>query len=321
ALRILPVGRGVHPRRARGAGGARRGGGLRVPVDQRPLPSVERRAGPERVRVVGHRGALAGDDPAGDHRRHLPHHPHPPRGGRAGGRHQRGDAPGPLHPRRRHGGGAQRARARRRLAECRRPSRDARGGRGPDARALAGRVRQPPRAPLHRRHRAHLHPPRAAPAGLRLRLRAQGDRPRGPHRRRLRHHLARPRAPRPLPREVRRQADPGRGEGGVGADRGGGRRDRPPHLGQQRPARRAGAGPALAAALRAGLHAGHPGDGPRLGVVRLRRSGPRGGAGGVRRRRVRRRVRRQHGPALRRNHHRLRRRGAAGAARAGRGAL
>ena len=47
------------PRRARRAGAARRGGRLPRPVDLRPLPPVERRAGPQPVRVVGDRRDLA----------------------------------------------------------------------------------------------------------------------------------------------------------------------------------------------------------------------------------------------------------------------
>ena len=52
--------------------------GFHAPLDLRPLPPVERRAGPEPVRVVGHRRAGGGDGPPRDHRRHLPHHAHPP---------------------------------------------------------------------------------------------------------------------------------------------------------------------------------------------------------------------------------------------------
>ena len=47
-------------------------GGLHGAVDQRPLPPVERRAGPESVRLVGDRCHLAGLLPAGHHRGDLP---------------------------------------------------------------------------------------------------------------------------------------------------------------------------------------------------------------------------------------------------------
>ena len=62
ADRLLPLVRGVRARRPRRPGRARRGGRLPRAVDLRPLPPVERRAGPQRLRVVGHRRALAGHD-------------------------------------------------------------------------------------------------------------------------------------------------------------------------------------------------------------------------------------------------------------------
>ena len=51
ALRLLPVLRGVLPRPAGRTGRRRRRGRLRLAVDQRPLPPLARRAGPEPVRV------------------------------------------------------------------------------------------------------------------------------------------------------------------------------------------------------------------------------------------------------------------------------
>src|SRR5213596_164907 len=51
AHRLLPLHRGVQPRRAARAGRRGRARRLRGVVDQRPLPPVERRAGQQPVRV------------------------------------------------------------------------------------------------------------------------------------------------------------------------------------------------------------------------------------------------------------------------------
>ena len=100
--RSRPLLRGARPAGARRAGQAGRGRGLPRALDLRPLPPVERRAGPQPVRVVGDRRdrrrrpslpVTTGGD--------LPHHPHPPGRHRAGRGHQRRPARGALRPRRR----------------------------------------------------------------------------------------------------------------------------------------------------------------------------------------------------------------------------
>ena len=65
--RVLPLVRGVRAARAGRPGATRRAGRLPRPVDLGSLPPVERRAGPQPVRVVGHRRARRGDEPARDH--------------------------------------------------------------------------------------------------------------------------------------------------------------------------------------------------------------------------------------------------------------
>ena len=108
-----------------------------------------------------------------------------------------------------------------------------------------------------RRPRPDLQRPGDAAGDLRLRLRAEGDRPRGADRRRLHQHRARRRAARAVQGAVRRQARPGRRQGRVRADPGGGLGARPPAVAERRAARRDGPGPADARALRAGHRAGH----------------------------------------------------------------
>ena len=188
--------------------------GLRRAVDQRPLPSLERRAGRVTLRVVGHRRDLAGVRPSGDHRGDLPDGADPPGGDRPGRRHQRGAARGSVRPRGRLWRGPQRAHPGRPLADGRRPAGDARGGRRGDPQAVDGRVREPSRPALHRRQRADLHPPRHSAAHLRLGVRSGGDRGRGQDRGRFHHHLARrgpvskavPSPARPTPRRDSRCA-------------------------------------------------------------------------------------------------------------------
>ena len=124
---------------------------------------MERRAGPQQLRLVDHRRALPGHEPAGHHRRHLPHRADPPGDRRPGSRHERGSARGSLHPRGRQRGGAQRAHPRRPLARGRRAPGDARRSRRRHPHAVAGRPAEPPRTPLHRRERARLRPPDEPP--------------------------------------------------------------------------------------------------------------------------------------------------------------
>ena len=215
------------PARTPRPGAPRRAGGLPRALDLRPLPPVERRAGPQRLRVVGDRRAGRGDEPPGHDRRHLPDGPHPPGRDRAGRGHQRRAARGPLQPRRRQRRGAQRAHPRRSLARGRRAPGDARGGGRGHPHALAGRPAEPSRPPLHGRERARLRPARGAAADPRLRLRAEGDQARRPDRRRLLHHLARQGRDRPLP--LRRRQGPGpRRHQGLLRPRRGRRRARPP---------------------------------------------------------------------------------------------
>ena len=131
-------------------------------------------------------------DAAGHHRRHLPDGAHAPGDRRPGGRDRRRAARGPVHPRRRLRRGAQRAR--RSVTRGRRPTSGWRCSRRRSSScASSGRasVRDPARAPLHGRQRTHLHPARAAAAGLRVRLRAEGDVAGRRDRRRLHLHQAR----------------------------------------------------------------------------------------------------------------------------------
>ena len=201
------------PARTDRAGQAGRAGRLPRALDLRPLPPVERRAGPQRLRVVGDRRARRGDLAAGDHRRDLPDGPHPPGGHRPGRGDQRRAARGALHARRRQRRGAQRAHPRRPLARGRRPPGDARGGGRGHPAAVAGRPAEPSRPPLHRRERAHLRPARRAAADPRLRLRAEGDQARGADRRRVRDHLAGQGRDRPLPLRRRQGAGARRHQG------------------------------------------------------------------------------------------------------------
>ena len=175
--RLLPVLRGVRPRGAGRAGAAGGAGRLRGAVDLRPLPPVERRAGPEPVRLVRDRRAVAGDRrcrsprrsparPCGSTRRSSPR-PRPPRGA----------ARRPVRARRRHRRGAQRAHPRRRWPPRRRPAGDARGGRRGHARLLDRAAGQHHDGQHYTVENARLYTlPDAARADLRLRLRPQGRR-------------------------------------------------------------------------------------------------------------------------------------------------
>ena len=136
----------------------RRGAGrLHGPVDLRPLPPVDRRAGAEPVRLVDDRRAEPGLHAAGDHRGDLPDGADPPGGDRAGRGDQRGAAPA---------GGSCSA-----SAPARRSTSTSSATRGPRPtsawrcsrrpwRSCAGcgrRLRLPPRQALHRRERPDLH--------------------------------------------------------------------------------------------------------------------------------------------------------------------
>ena len=136
AHRVLPVVGGARAEGARPAGEMGQGGRLRGIVDLRPLPPVERRAGPEPVRVVGDRRAGRGHDAAGDDRGDLPDRADPPRDHRPGRGDQRPAARGPIRPRRRHRRSAERADPRRQLAAGRGTPRDARGSSRGHARAV-----------------------------------------------------------------------------------------------------------------------------------------------------------------------------------------
>src|SRR3954453_4587678 len=140
----------------------------------------------------------------------------------------------------------------------RRAARDAaRGGRG-DAHAGARRAAVPQRQALHGRERARLRPAGIPGSRLRLRLRAQGDRARRGDRRRLRDHLTGQGRDRAVPLG-RRQGPGARGDEGVlHGLRGGGAEARAPAVAERGAARRAGADPPDALALRAGVRAGHP---------------------------------------------------------------
>src|SRR5690349_6781066 len=62
-VRLFPLVRAVRSRGADRAGADGRAGRFPVAVDLRPLPSVERRAGPEPLRLVGDRRAVRGRVP------------------------------------------------------------------------------------------------------------------------------------------------------------------------------------------------------------------------------------------------------------------
>ena len=255
--RLLPRERGVLTARPDRAGQEGRAGRLPRALDLRPLSPVERRAGPQQLRVVGDRRARAGDVAAGDHRGDLPDRAHPSRDHRPGRRDQRRAARGPLQPRPRQRRGAQRAHPRRSLAGGRHPPRDARGGRRGHPDALAGRAAEPLRPALRGRERARLRPPRDAAQAHRLRLRPEGDQARGADRRRLRHDVSRQGGDRPLSLRRRHRPGPRRHQGLLRPRRGRRARDRPAAVAQRGAAGRAGAGPADAVALRAGVRARH----------------------------------------------------------------
>ena len=160
---------------------------------------------------------------------------------------------------------------------------------------------------LHRRHGAHLHPPPTIPRRSTSRGSGPGlDRPGRPDRRRLHHHESRRRgAARNGSGSGCGAASPaGMGHQGVlgGQPATKASRDRASTVGHQRAARRAGAGAAVATALRAGRRARHArADGrracPAATTSRPHIDGlrPAVEAG------LRRGVRRQHGAALRRD--------------------
>ena len=227
------------PRATHRAGQAGAGRRARPALDLRPLPPVDRRAGRERVRLVGDRRAVAGRARDARHDgRHLPDGAHPSRDHRPGGRDLDGAARGALLARRRIRRGAQRAHPGRPLARGRRAAGDARGGDRDHARDVGGRPVQPRRAPLPRRERAHLHAAGAAARHPRLRLRAEGRRSRRPGGRRLLRGDAREGLRRPLPRGRRReQARPGRHEGVLRPGRRRVRQDRAPAVAERGPAR------------------------------------------------------------------------------------
>src|SRR3954452_10546020 len=111
-IRLFPVVRGVRSRGTGRTGSDGGTGGLPLAVDLRPLPPVERRAGPEPLRVVGDRRALGGGVPSDRDGRDLPDRTDPPGGGGAGRGDLGRDDERPLPPRRRLRRGPQRARAR-----------------------------------------------------------------------------------------------------------------------------------------------------------------------------------------------------------------
>ena len=171
-------------RGARAAGSRRTrapGGGVRVHVRAclGSLPSVDRRAGSELVRVVGARWHRDADRAAADRDRgDVPDDPDASGDRRAGGRDERGDAAGTVLPRCRYRGEPQRACARRQVAADLRASRDAPRGGGGDARAVAGRADEPPGTALHGRERPALHAAQGATGDHGRRERAEGGRAR-----------------------------------------------------------------------------------------------------------------------------------------------
>ena len=138
--------RGAPATRSRAKRRPRGGSRVHVRARLRPLPSLDRPSGPKPLRLERARWDRACDGVARRrYRRHLPDDPHPPGDRRPGGSDLGGDVAGALLPRRRDGREPERARARRSLAAHRGAPRDARGGRRPDARPLAGRAHEPPR--------------------------------------------------------------------------------------------------------------------------------------------------------------------------------
>ena len=317
--RLLPVLRGVRPppscvEQAAAAEEA----GLRGAVDQRPLPPVERRAGPEPVRLVGDRRDLPG-------RATLPVTTavtcptvriHPAIIAQAAAT-AAVLLDGPVHPRRRHRRGAQRAHPRRPVAVGRRAAGDARGGRRADPRAVDRRGRHARRASTTRVDtRPHLHA--AGRAARRSTSPASG-------RRRI--DLAArigdgyiTTAARRRPGRAGSRSSPGGKPAQAGAkvayapteDEGVGARA--PALAERRPARRAGPGAAVAASTSSRPRSWSPRSRPASRWSRAttrRRTWSRSTP--YARRRLRRALRRQHGPALPRHDRVLRQGDPAGA--------
>lgn len=205
-------------------------------VDLRPLPSVDGRAGPERLRLGHDRGVLAGGAPAWHHGRDLSDGAPAPGRGRPGrGRCGRADRR-PVHARRRLRRSAQRACAGRTPAELHgcAPG-HARRGRADHPGPVHRREAGPPRPFPHGRGRPALHPPARAAEDLRLRIRPAGRGAGRSDRRRL--HLdvpgRRPRAHVPAERGAWRQAGPGRDEGVLEPGAQGGRAHREAAVGHR----------------------------------------------------------------------------------------
>ncbi|CAK7279699.1 hypothetical protein SGPA1_10477 [Streptomyces misionensis JCM 4497] len=287
-IRLFPGERGARAGGSRRAGPDGRAGRVPGTVDLRPLPPVERRAGPEPLRVVGDRGGVAGGVAADRDGGDLPDRADAPGGDRARRRDQRGDDRRPFPAGPGHRRGAQRAHPRRPLAPGARPPGDAGGGGAGDAPAVHRRGGQPPRPALHRGERPPLHRPGRARADRHLRVRAQGDLARLPGGRRLHHDDAEGRDGHRLPQGRRRGRTRQRRHEGLLRRRP--RRVRPhraPALVQRAAARRDGPGAALPTPLRAAARAGHRGHGPGERRLRRRPRRARRGAAGLRRRRFR----------------------------------
>src|SRR5437762_2525554 len=156
ADRFLDLERGARPARddpSRPTCGA---GGLSVRSDLGPLPSMDRPAGPEPIRLVGHRRHRGDDEAHGRHGGNVPDHPDPPGGRRSSCGDIIRDARWSFLPGCRHRREPERACRRSRLAATRDAPRDARGGDRSPAPSLPRRRAELPRYVLHRRGRAPL---------------------------------------------------------------------------------------------------------------------------------------------------------------------
>ena len=161
---------------------AARQSALRAAIEGELKP--RRPAGPEPIRLVGHRRHRGDDEAHGRHGGNVPDHPDPPGGRRSSCGDIIRDARWSFLPGCRHRREPERACRRSRLAATRDAPRDARGGDRSPAPSLPRRRAELPRYVLHRRGRAPLYARRDSAADLCRGGRTEDGAGRRAHRRR-----------------------------------------------------------------------------------------------------------------------------------------